>query len=357
MGGGTSSGSSGGSNIDGDAVAELPILSGSPFAMAIAGNLLYAADWGYNTGVLSIIDVSEPSQPRLLGTHRSGTAEIHGLAVDGEHAYLANDSLGLTVVDVSNTARPRLVGSRTAKDGPTYSHCVALANLGAPPEPYVLMGGFYGRALSLFPDQNPKDLGNPVQYTSPSSNVRDIMDIAQADGIGYLFVGNGEDWMGVETVDLSPLPGTPNRLGTVSIPIAQYGGWGRERLVGSTLYLSTSAHTKHVGGLHIVDVTNPITPEIIGNLDLPDLGNVSWEGAGLDVAGLRAYLVGKTSLHVVDVSHPRNPVEIATLRLPTAYANHVGGNVLVNGDYAYAAVPKVESERGGIIVFHIAYLQ
>ena len=48
-------------------------------------------------------------------------------------------------------------------------------------------------------------------------------------------------------------------------------------------------------------------------------------------------------------------VEAAALPLPAQFANNfgVGGNVVVAGDYAYAAVSDVEDGAGGVVVFRI----
>jgi hypothetical protein len=120
------------------------------------------------------------------------------------------------------------------------------------------------------------------------------------------------------------------------------------------LYFATSMHNAHGGGLRLIDVGNVRLPRVIGSLDIDDIGNVAWEGLGLDVAGSRAYILGMTALHILDVSNPRTPVEAMALLLPAQYVSFDGGNVAVAGDYAYAAVSDRGRSSGGVVVFRIA---
>jgi hypothetical protein len=337
------------------AIGAVVIATGNPFALAIKDNLLYVGDWGSNSGILSIIDVSDPTRPNIMGMYSSPEAEIQGIAVREGRAYLANDSLGLTVVDVSSPSYPTYVCDRADPDGSSFGHAVATGNFGTNRTPYAMLGGFYGSSLDIYDITEPDVLGDPIVYATPTTTARDILDIAAADDVGYLLLGDGSGWMGLETIDLGQLPSVPTRLGGVSLRVAMYGGWGRIRLSGSTLYLATSMHNTHVGGLRVIDVNDVRTPRVVGSLDIADIGNVAWEGVGLDVAGSRAYILGVTALHILDVSNPRQPVEAAALPLPAQFANNfgVGGNVVVAGDYAYAAVSDVEDGAGGVVVFRI----
>ena len=58
---------------------------------------------------LAIIDLSDPSQPRLAGSLTTGQG-VSSVAVSGRYAYLAIGWGGLCVVDISNPAQPAVVG-------------------------------------------------------------------------------------------------------------------------------------------------------------------------------------------------------------------------------------------------------
>jgi hypothetical protein len=337
------------------AVGGVAIPAGQPFALAIQDNLLYVGDWGNNAGILSIVDVSTPTQPRIVGTYSSPDAEIQAVSVRQGRAYLANDSLGITVVDVSDPSSPGFVRSRAEPTGPLYAHAVATGNFGTKRTAYAMLGGFYGSSLEIY-DITTSDVPNdPVVYSSWNQLTRDIIDVAAANDVGCLLISDGESWMGLETIDLGRLPSPPALLGSLSLPIATYGGWGRIRLSGNNLYLATSAHTTHVGGLRVIDVSDVKAPKVIGSLDLADIGNVAWEGVGLDVVGSRAYILGTTALHVLDVSNPRKPVEAMALPIPAPFGSSIsdGGNVVVAGDYAYAAVSVMVGGGGGVVIFKV----
>jgi hypothetical protein len=335
-------------------VGVVAIATGNPFAVAVKDHLVYTGDWGGTSrGTLSIIDVSDPARPRIVGSYTGG-AEVQGLAVRDTQAYLANDTLGLVVVDVSLPDRPSHVCDRTESAGPSYGHATATGDFGMNPKPYVMAGGFYGASLNIYDIRKPNLLGNPIIYQTRLTWARDILDITAADNIGYLLLGDGGPGMGVDVIDLSLLPSAPAQLGSVSLPVASYGSWGKIRLAGNMLYVATSMHATHLGGLRVVDVSEARSPQVVGSLDIGDIGHVAWEGVGLDVAGSRVYILGMTALHVLDVSNPRKPVEVDALSLPTQYVTSTGGNVVVAGDYAYAVVSSAGGAGGGLVVFRIA---
>lgn len=174
--------------------------------------------------------------------------------------------------------------------------------------------------------------------------------------MGYLLVSDGGTWLELETVDLSKLPQAPTRLGSVTLPSSTYGGWGKIRLVGSTIYVSSCKQAEYAGGLRVINVSNPSAPAIVGSLNVADVGSVPWSGVGLDVVGTRAYIVGKTALHVLDVTTPSSLKEVASLPLPTAYVGDFGGNVVVFCDYAYVVVVTAEATSGGFVVFRVTGL-
>lgn len=72
---------------------------------------LYVADEIVNAPI-RIFDVSDPADPRLVGTYqpRLGTIPHNFQVRDGRFAYLAHYKHGVEVIDVSDPTRPRLVG-------------------------------------------------------------------------------------------------------------------------------------------------------------------------------------------------------------------------------------------------------
>src|SRR2546427_305698 len=84
-------------------------------AAAASGNTLYLATGphrpgGGSSGDIHAIDLTNPVQPRLLGT--SSVRDAQALAAQGEFLYVAGR--GLRVVDVSDRRRPRPIGALDA---------------------------------------------------------------------------------------------------------------------------------------------------------------------------------------------------------------------------------------------------
>src|SRR5207248_880237 len=59
---------------------------------------------------LKIVDVSESSAPKVVGTYKFVIEKIYGIAVSGSIIYVAADFMGLAVLDVSNPKMPTLRG-------------------------------------------------------------------------------------------------------------------------------------------------------------------------------------------------------------------------------------------------------
>jgi len=84
-------------------------------AVAVAGNHAYVAEmprWtgsNYVGGGLQVINVTDPTNPMRVGGYDSNANTV-GVAVIGNHTYLAGGEAGLQVIDVSDPANPVHVG-------------------------------------------------------------------------------------------------------------------------------------------------------------------------------------------------------------------------------------------------------
>ena len=86
---------------------------GQPVAVAVSGDYAYVQCYGGMLGIgqLEVIDVSDPSKPRRLGSVRSDGG-VRRIATAGGYVYVANSggSGGPQVIDVSDPANPQCVG-------------------------------------------------------------------------------------------------------------------------------------------------------------------------------------------------------------------------------------------------------
>ncbi|MEK7531482.1 MAG: tail fiber domain-containing protein, partial [Patescibacteria group bacterium] len=84
---------------------------GSPEIFSVAGNYAYLPD--STGGALNIIDISNASSTTIVGTlTHANLAGARSAYVKGRYVYVAGNASGLSVVDVSNPANPVLVGYR-----------------------------------------------------------------------------------------------------------------------------------------------------------------------------------------------------------------------------------------------------
>lgn len=71
--------------------------------IASSGNTVYLAD--ASNGLL-VFDLSDPAQPRQIGTYRPTDGYINRIAAAGTVVYLGDRDNGLRVVDVTDPTRP-----------------------------------------------------------------------------------------------------------------------------------------------------------------------------------------------------------------------------------------------------------
>lgn len=324
--------------------------------VVVADNYVYITEswWDQNNGLLDIVDISNPAQPRLAGSY--ATAHGSGLAVHGSYAVLtrswwdeaAQARKGLLqIINISNPGTLQLVGGYPVQG---WADAVFLDW----PRAYVTGGG---RVVVL-------DVSNPAQPKQLGEFPGSASDLAFANGCVYLAAG-GE---GLRVLDVSN-PAQPKSLGAFD-----------------TLRIPTDLQIRppyaYVGfedeGLRVFDVSNPARPAPVGQypisnsyvssvffdggyayvgggsgftvLNLNSLANPQLAGSyqGVDasktkIAGHYAFISGdaggRTGLEVVDVSTPAAP------RRMGGYGEWSGA-LGVLGQYAYVA-----AGDGGLGVF------
>src|SRR5262249_19684831 len=125
----------------------------------------------------------------------------------------------------------------------------------------------------------------------------------------HVYVAAGS--AGLHVLDISD-PKTPVLVGTVDTPgIAT-------RVVIKKPY----AYVADASGLRVIDITNPTSPVIAGSVQ------TSNGASDLAVSGSYAYVAGSPSLQVVDVSNPTTPTIVGSWP-------HYTGAVAVSGTHLY----------------------
>jgi uncharacterized repeat protein (TIGR02543 family) len=100
-------------NITSPGPGHLELLGGWPYGSLYG----HAVDEARNLSIighgatLQVLDVSDPSNPMLLGELSLAPSSVLTMKIAGNNVYVANSDGGLKVVDISNPYNPNLIGS------------------------------------------------------------------------------------------------------------------------------------------------------------------------------------------------------------------------------------------------------
>ncbi len=263
--------------------------------VAVSGDHAFVAD---GASGLQVIDISDPASPALLGTYDTPSF-AHGVTVSGDYAFVADGTLGLQVIDISNPTAPTFLGTCD-----TPGNALGLAVSGD--YAFVADGTSGLQVIDISDPTSPAILGT---YGTP-----DLALEVTVSG-DYAFVADSES--GLIVIDISD-PANPTHLGTYDTPGVAYA------VTVSGDYALVADGTS---GLQVIDISDPASPTFLGAYTTTDVA--------LDVAvsGDHAIVTDNASeLYVIDISDPANPVPLGTCSTP----GHAYG-VAVSGDLAFVA--------------------
>lgn len=289
-----------------DAIQLLTHAGGSLLEVALQGNYAYL---GHGTR-LAVLDVTDPTQPALLGQSQHLTSTISSIVMSGTLAYVAATYAGLRVFDVSNPAAPVEVGSYQT---PGQAESVAIM-------------GHYAYLADRSNGLYVIDVADPahpalVQVLPASGNARCVtieghyaylLQVSSSGGTVFLKIYDTSD------------PANPIYAGEHWLQNS-YGPPAVIAVVGTTAYVAAS-------GLYILDVADPANVTELGSYEPPAFGC-----RDVAVADGYAYVVVPTTttydfwLYVVDVHNPADPVEVGTFPV----AGHLHSGPAISGTLAY----------------------
>ena len=259
-----------------------------PRSVFVTGGIAYVAAQLDNA--LTIIDVSDPANPRLLAEVVDGQNGFNQLGrancvhVSGATAYVTahSDFLGgdeaLTIIDVSNPANPRLL-AELVDDSKTYPAPSEFTRLRGANSVHVSGTTAYVTAgaaiesdealtiLDVSDPSNPRLLAELVDDGSHHmEGPRSVFvsgDTAYVAGspVGLAYIGGGA----LTTIDVSD-PANPRFLGEAvdesfapGSGFAHLGGANSVFVDGTTAYITAGADN----ALTVIDVSDPANPELI----------------------------------------------------------------------------------------------
>jgi hypothetical protein len=329
----------------------------------ISGKYLYVTDsnmsctqcsswlFGEPTRLLTF-DIADPSRPVLVNSYEAPQrGRYFGLSRQGTSLYVNDYNFGVRIFSLSSPAVPTYVGgTATAAEG-VYT--------------WVGDDGRFAYQTSTFGGTT-----HVIDISDPANPVRrgwywdgEWNNLAPLTGRGdYLYIPV-ERWISI--VDVSN-PDSPAKVG--QFPIVSPGGPSQFfsphiALFGHYAYVATN-HQPSPGGartsLTIYDIANPASPVALSNLPFPDTsGDSPW----VFVKGNRLYLFGypdpasrpgEAMFRVVDVSDPLSPSILGTLVDPRLYSSSgsrsTGRLVVSENGYAYISTGEWGTGRSFYIV-------
>lgn len=262
-----------------------PQVPGNAQDLVAAGSTVYVADG--KQGFL-VINASSPSAPALVGSVDT-PGYAWDLSVQGTRAYVADDTGGLSIIDIANPALPIIVATKQAAiRAVAVSGTIAFA-----------LDGYGLRTINV---------SNLIPVPVVGSLHRDFTPAPSPIDISGSLICVAED-TDLVTVDVSN-PSSPQVLGRVHTP-GRVQDLGVSGSTGYVTFAGTVPPTgPDFGGLLVIDLSIPASPQIIGRLDLAPPGSFAVSGTLLFVAlsgwfpdGTRA----TNGFWVVDVSDPHHP--------------------------------------------------
>jgi len=257
----------------------------------------------------SIMDLSNPANPREKALYDLDGGRAEELAVDGNFVYIVGPYMGLQIFDVSQPANPVRVSNCNTF---TWQEHVYVAGN------YAYVGN--DQLFGIVDISNP---GSPVLRGKLDINGR-ITSIRAKGNYVYLGTANyltAYYTAGLHVIDVSN-PDAP-ALATVYDTGYWNDIWGVE-VIGGYAYM-VSFETFYV--LDISDVTRPFAA---GSVTIDPIGTRS--GVGLCVKGDHAYVaLNERSLNVIDITTPSSPVPAGTYS-----STKISYDVAAFGNYAFA---------------------
>ena len=302
-------------------------LPGNPIAVAVdeANKRAFAITYG-NPGYLVCIDISDPSDPALLGSLALGTSTVFGadIALSGNYAYVAAGWNGssnpvMVIANVSTPSAPAEVGR--AVYASITSPATAIAVSGG----YACLGA--SANLLIYEVTTPS---SPA-YRGISASLGATVEAVKIVG-GYAYVAANNQ--GLKVVNVSA-PGAPSISYSETSPSGHALGLA---INGSTLYLASAA-----SGLRIYSIATPASPSYTGAYDTG--------GTARDVVLSGGYAVvadDSLGLQIVDVANPSSPSLAGWYDTPGVAVGiaRYGGLVVVAdtaGGLRVAAAPAIPS--------------
>ncbi|MCK5805643.1 MAG: hypothetical protein KAI66_22615, partial [Lentisphaeria bacterium] len=260
---------------------------------AVAGDRLYIV----GRGKLHVLDITEPREPKLLGT-LTNLGRPRQIEVRDDIAYVTAREDGLFIVDVSESARPRLLAH--------YNTIELATGIAVSGKVAFVACRTYG--VELIDVTDPR---NPLHLSTVRTG--EAQSCVARDGILYVGVWGSKELVICDVKN----PRKPNIISKT--PLDGYGDGVCVR--GKYCFVATGHHSRkmrkrdesdpafgHGHGLEIFDVTRPDKPVFVSRIKTPRYFRIGMDMWDVIVSDDTAYLADTyNGLFVIDISDIGKP--------------------------------------------------
>ena len=318
---------------------------GYAWDLRVQGTRVFVAD---DTGGFTVIDVSNPASPVIVGRHANGYTRA--IAVSGTTGFMVGHSsdfvpgTGLDTIDLSTFASVPVVGSLGVTPG--FSSFDAIATSGS--LVCASHGTVYVSVFDLSDPTSPVHLSYFRVGPNPAENgiVRGVALSGSMAYVTYRFSSYG----GLLVIDLST-PASPQILGQLDLPDAwEVAASGTMAFVNAYGPFPDGFNSQN--GFWIIDASDPYHPILVGGEDPPYDFPGFWA-----VTDSLAYIPYPGRIDVVDISNPILPAVIGEVDV-SDWGVGISGGMTVSGTYAFAPISRQNAgaTQGGAAVLQITPL-
>lgn len=279
-------------------------------AVDVAGTSAYIAT---GTGGVTVVDVTDRTQPRIRGT-LGGIGNAQGVRASGQTAFIADSTGFVRIVNAENPAAPVLLSSLAIPGSP-----VAMALHGSTLAVAAQSGG-----VSLVNVANPSSPALIASFTLPAPALG--VDFDPQSGFAAVAMGTS----GLQIADVST-PASPKLRGLLA------GGDVRGVLVRLPAVLLADAQRSVTS----VDVSNPAAPVVSSSLP-SNLGGIPVDIAAFGNLAMTADVSFGRAVPLVNISSPLNPSSVGFW---TLLSPGFSSSIAVDISFGYLIIPATGTLR------------
>ena len=307
-------------------------------ALSNDGNTIFLAD---GSAGLKVIDVSNPSDPKLLaslddacdkGKSKGGFGRRITISPDGNTIYMADGLAGLKIVDVSRPACPHYLGKLDTKG---FSHGITVSADNR--TVYLADNGEDGGTPGL----RVIDVSNPsCPYFIAQRNEQWATQATLSPDNNTLYITDKK--AGILVIDARSCDLESATLGTYKVT---------DKGISADIVISKDGSKAYVAnkkpGIKILDVSDASAPKLISKFDADGMkGKSIAKSIALSKDGRKLYVANrKTGVQVLDVSDASAPKLLAT-----ATTSGIAEDVMLSKD---GSKLYVADGKAGIKIFSI----